>query len=248
MLKSFSYMFRENDFWKKFLLIYVFVFIANILINFSSIFIRTYEDNFILIISNVIFFLGYIVLLVPYGYFVNALKDELCTNTDVLRNINIISDFKAGFRFMLSLFILYIPLVLMFALFIILNGILFKGENSVVNYIGHVLSMLIFFVVTFIAVPMLRRYAEHRNFLSFVDFKSAINMIKNKEISYLKLYAVLLAISILIYFVSFVVFPAFLMADFLGLFIYALLLSGVWTYFVFVFIKLFACKPDIDKI
>ena len=74
MNKMFTYMTNDINFSKKYLKLFVFILIANLLINSSDLFMPGLNHKTNLFLYYSILLLGFVTMFVPYGYSIELLK------------------------------------------------------------------------------------------------------------------------------------------------------------------------------
>lgn len=247
MLKSFSYMFKDSGFLKKFSMLFGFVLVANILTNLSGILEPIFGGTSVWF--NVIFILGYIFMFVPYGYSIDLLKSNMQNpeETDLL-DMDIFRNFKDGFKVVVSGLILVLSLlILFFVLGFVIQMLSTKFGLIALSFV-YALIFLIFFVISFFMIGMCCRYVIKPSWLNFVDFKSVINLINNNVAKYFKVYLMSALLFILLCVVSVMSALILTQKGLAGFVVYNIIISLAWAYLTLVFAKLFSFAVDVDKI
>ena len=247
MIKSFTYIFKEKAFLKHFFMLFLFVLVSNFITNISGVI----GDNFgkLSVWYYLVLILGYVVMFIPYGYSMELLRLNLqnkdnsnCLDLDILKN------FKDGFIVLISGLLLLICLFVLFVLLGFMSRLFFEKFGILGSSFVLIFVFLIFFIMSFIMIAMCCRYVIKPNWLNFLNFKAAINIINNNVVQYFKVY--LLSIASMIVLAIITVFLSNHLTDlgFLGFLLYNLIVSLLWTYLTFVFAKLFAYAVDVEKI
>ena len=246
MIKSFSYMFKESNFLKRFFILLVFVLIANILINLSGLLESLLGNSSIW--YNIVLIFGYLCMFVPYGYSIELLREHMQKKEDSkLLDINILNNFKSGFKVVVSGLILLVSVIAIFLILGFINRLLYQYGIVASSFI-HTLIFLIFLIISFFMIGMCDRYVVKPSWFNFVNFKAVVALINHDVAKYFKVY-LLTALSFIVTGIISVISALFLMqAGLVGFVTYNIIISILWTYLTFVFAKLFSYAVDVDKI
>lgn len=247
MLSSFLYMFKENNFLKKFFMLFSFILISNFLINLSGLLEPLFGKSSIW--YNVIYILGYILMFVPYGYSIELLKEYMQKKEDAkLLDMDIFNNFKAGFKVVISGMILLFFVSVLLIILIFLKRLIFAKFGISLSSVVLALVFLMFFVISFFMIGMCDRYVIKPNWLNFVNFRAVALLINQNVARYFKVY-LLTALSFIVLAVLSVISALFLMeVGYIGFVLYNVVISIIWAYLTFVFAKLFSYAVDVEKI
>ena len=247
MIKSFSYMFKENNFLKKFFMLLAFILISNFLINLSGLLEPLFGKSSIW--YNIVLIFGYIFMFVPYGYSIDLLKEYIQNKEDAkLLDMSIFNNFKSGFKVVVSGLILLVPVLVLFVILGLLNKLISAQFGISASSFVLTFIFLIFLIISFLMIGMCDRYVIKPNWLNFVNFKAVVTLINQDVAKYFKVY-LLTALSFIVMGTISVISALLLMqAGILGFFIYNIIISILWTYLTFVFAKLFSYAVDVEKI
>lgn len=249
MFKSFIYMFKDKSYWKKYLLLLIPVLIANLLINWSGTFSPTLNDGKSSPWYYILFFAGFIVMFIPYGYSINLLKSRLEKEpADELPSLNVTDNFISGAKVILAGIPLLLLMFLASFLIITINSIIPNILGGFISVLLNILMFLILLTTTFMGIAMCCRYVIKPSYLNFVNFKATAELINQDTVKYLKA-ALLTGFSLLIIYTLAMVAVTFLTAlGYLGLAIYCVIVSILWTYQIFVLAGLFSNAVIAEKI
>lgn len=249
MLKSFSYMFKDNNFWKKYLSVFGFILIANFLINYSGTFSPELNGGEISPWYYILFFAGFIFMFVPYGYSISALKITLEGNeAGELPYVNIVKNFMAGLKVVLAGLVLVIPLLFVVYLLVMLNIILSKFLGGILSVMINVVLCFIFFWVLFSGIAMCCRYVKTPSYLNFVNFKAAAQLINCDVARYFKVFWLTILCTVIVYSITFLLVSVLTKIGYAGLVIYCILISLLWTYQIYLFAGLFSNAVIAEKV
>ena len=247
MIKSFSYMFKENEWWKKVLMLFAFVLASNFLTNLSGILRMIQDQNSVW--YYIVLLLGYIIMFVPYGYSMALLKSNMQNKEEaVMPDMDFFQNFKDGFKVVISGMILLILLLVIFSLLLFINNKLVPAIGTVGFTVIFSLIFLIFFVISFLGISMCCRYVIKPNWLNFVNIKEACRLINNNVAKYFKVYLITAGLMIILATVTVLMVRLLTQIGFAGFVLYNILVSVLWTYLTFVMAKLFSFAVDVEKI
>ena len=249
MFESFTYMFKDASFIKKYLLVLLFVTIANLFMNWSGIYAPVLNDGQTSILYYLLYIIGYVIMFVPFGYSIGVLRHTLTdSENDDLPNVSVLKNFLAGLKVILSGAVLIIALFVVFTVLGFINAMLPASFGDVTTSVIFVLSLLILFFTSFFGIAMCSRYVVKPSYLNFVNFKACIGVIENNILRYSKAYLKTALLAIVVYGLS-IIFVSFLVKlSYTGLVIYSILVSLMWTYVLFVLAKIFAKAVDVEKL
>ena len=247
MFTSFSYMFKESNFFKRFFMLFAFILIANFLINLSGLLQSLLGQSSIW--YNVLLIFGYIFMFVPYGYSIELLREHMQKNDEAkLLDMNFFNNFKSGFKVVVSGLMLLVSVIILLVILGFLNRLLFAKFGILASSFVYTLVFLIFLIISFFMIGMCNRYVIKPSWLNFLNFKAAALLINHDVAKYFKVY-LLTAFSFIILGIISVISALFLMqAGLIGFVLYILIISLLWTYLTFVFAKLFSYATDVEKI
>jgi len=246
MIDSFKYMFKDEGFWKKYLSLLGIVFIANIFINFSGLFDPKMTNGDSSALFYILFFLGLIVMLIPYGYSISLLKSKLEGSASELPKLTILSDFMSGLKVFISALLL---LVLLSVIAIVIGFVnaLFAGFGSIISLICNIVLFFILLIVSFFGIAMCCRYVENPSYLTFVDFKAAAELINKGVAKYFKAYLLTVLCTAVVYLVAMLFVICLSTMGYIGLVLYCILVSVIWTYYMYVLAGIFAKSVASEK-
>lgn len=250
MFDSFKYMFSDKSFIKKYLLVLLFVFIANLFMNWSGVYAPSLNNGKFNILCYLLYIIGFVVMFVPFGYSIEVLRHTLSKDSgSELPNINVAQNFLAGLKVVLSGAVLILALFVVFYLIGFITPFFAAGTfGEVMSSVIYVLSLLILFFTSFFGIVMCCRYVIKPSYLNFVNFKAAIDIVEGNALQYLKSYIATVLLAVVVYGLS-IIFVSYLVnIGYKGLVIYAFLVSVIWSYVIFVLAKIFAKAVDVDKI
>lgn len=247
MIKSFSYMFKDSNFLKKFFTLFAFVLTANFLTNLSGIMQPILGRASIW--YNIVLIFGYILMFVPYGYSIELLKANMSNlEENNLLDMDIFKNFKDGLKVVLSSLILILSVFILFILFGLFSRLLaIKFGINVSSYI-YTFIFLIFLIISFLMIGMCCRYVIKPSWLNFVDFKSVITLINKNVAKYFKVYLMTALLFIILGVLTVISALILTQKGFVGFIIYNIIISLAWTYLTLVFAKLFSFAVEVDKI
>ena len=247
MIKSFIYMFKDNDFVKRFFMLFAFVLSANFLTNLSGIMEPVLGRTSIWF--NIVLVFGYIFMFVPYGYSIDLLKSNMLNeNEDKLIEMNIFQNFKDGFKVVVSGLILVLSVFILFFALGLISRLLSAKFGIMISSFIYTLVFLVFLIVSFLMIGMCCRYVIKPSWLNFVNFKAVLTLINNDVAKYFKVYLLTALLFILLGTISVISVLIFTQKGFAGFVIYNIIISLTWTYLTLVFAKLFSFAVDVDKI
>lgn len=247
MLNSFKYMFKIENFWKKYLFLFCIVLVANLLINWSGTYPET-DMGKTPILYYILFFAGFFTMFVPYGYSISLLKAKIdnCAENE-FPEINIPKDFIAGLKVVISGLVLVLFLSFISFLIYFFNNILSGYFGEIIPVIFNIILFLVMFIVSFVGIAMCCRYVVKPSFLNFVNFKAAIELINNNVSKYFKAY-ILTALSMaIVYLIAISSVSVLTKIGYAGLVIYCILVSILWSYQIFVLAGLFSSAVVFEK-
>lgn len=249
MFESFMYMFKDRSFIKKYLLVLLFVTIANLFMNWSGIYAPILNDGQTSILYYLLYIIGYVIMFVPFGYSIEVLRHTLTDSENTeLPKVSVLQNFLAGFKVILSGAVLIFALFIVFTLLGFINTMLPATIGDITSSIIFTLSLLILFFTSFFGIAMCSRYVVKPSFLNFVNFKACISVIEGNILKYSKAYLKTALLAIIVYGLS-IIFVSFLVKlSYTGLVIYSILVSLMWSYVLFVLAKIFAKAVDIEKL
>ena len=247
MLKSFSYMFKDSNFLKKFFMLFAFVLTANFLTNLSGIMEPILGR--ISIWFNIVLIFGYIFMFVPYGYSIDLLKSNMQNpEGSNLLDMDVFQNFKDGFKVVLSSLVLILSVLFLFFILGLISRLLAAKFGIMASSFVYTFVFLIFLIISFLMIGMCCRYVIKPSWLNFVDFKSVINLINKNVAKYFKVFLMTAFLFILLGAVSVISALIFTEKGFIGFVLYNIIISLVWTYLTLVFAKLFSFAVEVDKI
>lgn len=249
MLKSFVYMFEDTNFWKKYLSIFGVVLVANLLINGSGLLAPAIQGEKASVWYYILFFAGLIVMFIPYGYSILALKAKLGTGeSNELPSLDIVKNFVDGLKVFLSgLILLAVVLALSFILLVI-NSIITDLLGAPFGIVSNIILFFMLFIVAFFGIAMCCRYVVKPSYLNFLNFKAAAKLINSNISKYFKSF-ILAALSMaVIYLITFISVSYLTLIGYAGLVIYCIIVSLLWSYQIYLFAGLFSSAVDSDKI
>lgn len=247
MLKSFIYMFKDTNFWKKYLSLFGVVLIANLLINWSGTLAPAIEGDKASIWYYILFFTGLIVMFIPYGYSISALKTKL-DETKELPSLDIVKNFVAGLKVFLSgLILLAVVLIFAFVLLVI-NSIITDLLGTQFGVVSNAILFLMLLIVAFFCIAMCCRYVVKPSYLNFLNFKAAAKLINSNVSKYFKSFVLTALSTAVIYLITFISVSYLTLIGYAGLVIYCIIVSLLWSYQIYLFAGLFSSAVDREKI
>ena len=247
MLNSFSYMFKENGFLKKFFILFAFVLAANFLINLSGLFEQLLGKSSLWYNTTLIF--GYIFMFVPYGYSIALLKTNMTEKENAtLLDVDIFESFKKGFKVVISGLILVLSVFIILTLLVLVSKLLYTKFGVLGSSFMYTVIFLIFLIISFLMIGLCCRYVIKPSWLNFVNLKAVLALINNDVAKYFKVYAVTAVLLIILGVLSAI--SAYFLTEmgFTGFVLYNVIISLMWSYLTLVFAKLFSFAVDVDKI
>lgn len=247
MLKSFSYMFKAETFWKKFFLLFAFVLISNFFVNLAGVLAPLIGRQSLW--YNICFALGYIVMFIPYGYSMDLLRTNLENKSEsAFPSMDIFKCFKEGFKVVVSSMILIISVLLIIAGLVFASKVLSHQFGNIGFSFIYTFVFLLFLVVSFLSIAMCCRYVVKPSWLNFVNFKASCDIINDNVGKYFGVYVLTAVLAILVAIVS--VLCAFILPQigFVGFVLYNVVISLLWSYVIFVLARLFASAVNYEKI
>ena len=214
------------------------VFISNLLINGSSLFAPEIKGGQTTIWYNILFFAGLIVMFIPYGYSISLLKSRLEDTNAALPQVNLLSDFHAGLKVFISALLLLFLLSLA-AIAIGFINVILSGLGSFVTVICNIIIFFMLLFVSFFGIAMCNRYVQKPSYLNFVNFKAAADIINRNTAKYFKAYLLAVFCTIIVYSVAMLSVIFLSKIGYLGLVIYCILVSVIWTYYMYVLAGIF---------
>lgn len=246
MLNSFVYMFKDKDFGKKYLILFGVLFIANLLINCSSIFAPVLNNGKTSVWYYVLFIAGFILMFIPYGYSITVLRETINDNKNVnIPSLNALDNFISGLKVVLSGSILVFLIALLTVITVFISNLL---ANIIVSVILNTILILALFTTIFFMIAMCCRYVVKPSFLNFVEFLPAAKLINNNALQYLKVFVISCISFIIVYLISILVTPILTGIGYIGLFIYCLMVSAMWAYQLYLLAGLMSYSVDKDKL
>ena len=249
MLNAFVYMFKDKNFLKKYLSLFGILLVANLLINWSGIYEPDLNGEATSIWYYILFFAGFITMFIPYGFSISLLRAKIDNvSEDELPSVNIVKNFLAGLKVVISGSLLVIPAVLFTYLFYFLNNNLLPKFGNLVFVITCAILFLAFFIVSFFFISMCCRYVVKPSFLNFLNFKAAAQLINCNVSKYFKSCLLAALCTAVVYLIP-VLFVSFLtMLGFIGLVIYCIIVSLLWAYHTYILAAIFSSAVETEKI
>ena len=246
MTDSFKYMFKDDCFWKKYLAVLCIVFVSNCLINGSGLFSPAMNNGQSSVWYNVLFFSGLVIMFIPYGYSISLLKARL-EGANSLPSLNILSDFTAGLKVFVSALLL-ILLLAVAAIIISFVNVLLSTFGSVFSLICSVVLFFMLLIVSFFGIAMCCRYVKKPSYLNFLNFKAAAQLINCDTAKYFKAYLLTLLCTVIVYSIAMLSVIYLSTIGYLGLIIYCIAVSVIWTYYMYVLAGIFEKAVIADNI
>ncbi len=241
MLKAFVYMFKDKEFWKKYLPVFCFVVLANIFMNWAGIYAPILNEGVKNPLYYILYIIGFVIMFVPYGYSISALDYAFkCEENINLPFIDIKHNFLNGLKVILSGALLIVLLSVIFLILGFIRNALSGTAGEVLSSIVTALSFLILFFTSFMGIAMCCNYVKKPNYFNFINFKSAINIANENLGKYFIVYLITLLTAIVTYVLSMVVVSYMVLLGYLGIVLYSLFVSVIWTYIIYVYAYLFA--------
>jgi hypothetical protein len=242
-------MFRTEDFWKKFLVLFGVVLIANLLINWSGLFAPELNDGKSSIWELILFIAGLIIMIIPYGHSIALLKSKIeDSSSNSLPWLNFLDSFVSGVKVVIAGLIL---VGILFAILFVLYTLNYYFASLVGDFIQIFFNLILFFIlitVSFVGIAMCCRYVIKPSFLNFINFKAAAELIKQDIVSYFKAYLLAILCMALVYLIAFMSVSFLTEIGYFGLVIYCILVSLLWTYQIYVYAGLFSKAVIAEKI
>ena len=249
MLNSFIYMFKDENFWKKSFALFGILLTANLLINWSGIYSPTLNEGKTSVLYYVLFFAGLMVMFIPYGYSISVLKAKLNdTSFCELPAIKLLDNFVSGFKLVLSGLILVAVLSLFMYILYSLNNFCMNLFGEMISVLFNTILFLFCFIVSFLFISMCCRYVVKPSFLNFVNFKDAVMLIKCDVLKYFKSYLLVVLCTVFVNILTFLSVSVLTQIGYVGLVIYCIIVSVLWTYQIYLFAGLFSNAVSIENI
>lgn len=249
MLNSFTYMFKDKFFWKKYLLLYVFILIANFLMNSSSIFAPILNNGKTSCWYYILMFAGFVAMFIPYGYSITLLKLKLKDKSATdMPTLDIKENFMSGLKVVVSGTLLVLIVAAISFLTIALNITLSKLFGDFISTILNILLFLALLTIGFLGISMCCRYVIKPSYLNFINFKAATELINYNVPKYFKAFLLTLLSMIVVY--TLALLPVKILTDlgYIGLIIYCIWVSILWSYQIFILAGLFENAVIAEKI
>ena len=198
MLKSFTYMFKDNKFIQKAFMFFIFTLIGLFCTNYANITAKVSPQPELLLIT----LIGMIMQIFPGGYAVSCIKalTEQKENY-ILPMFNLKSVFVIGFRNGIAALILCLVLIGIYGLI--------AGIFAIITMLPLPLTIILVILLTVLSfIPLLALlfyglalnwiFANTQALTSFLQFQKAHALIKQDWRRYLKAFGLMLAISVII--------------------------------------------------
>ena len=249
MLNAFVYMFKDKSFAKKYISLFGILLTANLLINWSGTLSPELNVGPTSIWYYILFFAGFITMFISYGYSISLLRAKIDdASVNELPSINIVKNFVAGFKVVLSGSLLVILAVLFLYAMYFLNNILVKNIGNSVSVVINTILFLAFFIVSFFFISMCCRYVVKPSFFNFLNFRAAAQLIKCNVSKYFKSFLMTALCMSVVYLISMLSVSVLVMLGYFGLVLYCVVVSILWAYQIYVFAGLFSNAVITDKI
>ncbi len=198
--EAFTYMFKDNKFLQKAFVYFLFAFIANFFIQYASTTLMPTQENPFNIEYYAFLLLGTVLMFIPQGYYVScvrALKEQ--QENLVLPYFNLINNFKQGFKFNVSIWLLCIAFCAISIVAFIIGGLLSVASKilAMIVFILVAITAIIFaLAVCFYAIALTKIFTNTNSWLSFFKFKEATKIIANNTSNYMLAIGITIGISI----------------------------------------------------
>ena len=249
MRDAFVYMFKDKGFAKKYMSLFGILLVANLLINWSGTLSPELNAGFTSIWYYILFFVGFITMFISYGYSISLLRAKIDdASVSELPSINIVKNFAAGFKVILSGSLLVVlTLLFMYSLYF-LNNVLVKNIGSSVSIVSNTILFMAFFIISFFFISMCCRYVVKPSFLNFLNFKAAAQLINCNVSKYFKSFLMTALCTAIVYLISMLSVSVLVLFGYLGLVLYCVIVSLLWAYQIYVFAGLFSNAVISEKI
>ncbi len=199
--EAFTYMFKDNKFLQKAFVYFLITFIGQFAIQYATNTLIPTQAKSFNIEYYAFLLLGTVIMFIPQGYYIScirALKEQQANL--VLPYFNFINNFKQGFKFNISLWLLCIlgGGVLIFACVI---GAMLAIASKIIAMIFFILAIvvtIIFMLAVFIyAIALTTIFANTDSWLSFFKFKEATKIIAENTSKYMLALGITIAMTVL---------------------------------------------------
>ena len=249
MMNSFIYMFEDKNFIKKFFVVFFIILIANLCINWSGTLAPSLNNYQTSVWYYILFLSGLVILCIPYGYSITVLQSKLQKDNDNnLPSINLVKNFIDGFKVVLSGAILVIAVLFLLYLIAFPINLITGALQIFCTTILYAMIFFIIFFVSFLFIAMCCRYVVKPSFLNFMNFKAAIKLINSNVASYFKSYLLTILSVVVAYLITFLSVSVLTKIGYIGLLIYCIVVSLIWTYQIYLFAGLFSKAVNSENI
>ena len=240
MIKAFNYMFKEFDFKKNILPLWIMIFIAEFIINFAGLFSPYALSGKLTPIFHIILLIGFLTTFIPCGYGMECLNNYLSANDSYkLAEINIKKNFIKGAKFMLSLGLLIISLFLIFIILGTINSLFIKLNWSPLSYLMTTLSCLILLVTAFVFIASVCKFSKTDDILSFLKLPPLYNTVNENVGRYFIGFIIFAILMIFFCLIRVELLTLLIQRGFILMTLYSVLISMLSTYFALIFLYLF---------
>lgn len=263
MKEAFTYMFKDNAYYKKALIYFVFMFIAEFLIQWGGIHIPNVPNATIPLEAKILLLVGGILMLIPAGYCFSVIKALIKQKENyILPFLGIKNSLIVGLKYFLSVIITIVSILLVFAVLVLIPFIIFLAIASgigseifaniaiIIFAILSIIFVSIFSILYFVCVPAFcSMFAKDKKLTTFIRYISVFKLIKKDAHNYFKYLGmnilVLITCSIVSLILSLVLLLLF-KESILFAFLISLFSSIIGSYTVFVFAYLIAKSTKIE--
>lgn len=236
MREAFTYMFQDNKFWQKACVYMGILFLANLLSNYAKMLSFNCTSCTVSLppAYYITFIAGYIINLIPLGYAYSCIKSLFEQNENyVLPTMDLKKNFITGLKFLLSIGLIFIPIILVTVL---IYGIAYYNPIITVTALKFLdLVICILFLIYFI--PFMSLFAKEESIFTLFKFRTATKAILNNKRNYF----IALFISILFFIANYAlgvllayIFHTYPVAQIAEMLISVVISTVVWTYIIFV--------------
>ena len=245
MLNSFKYMFIKKDFIKNFLYMFFIIFCANLLINWSGTLSPALNGGQVSVFYYLMFVAGFVVMFIPYGYSISLLRSTLQHGMSAeLPKFDIVSNFVSGLKVVLSGSLL----IILLAMLVLAYNMILKVSSTFINSVLNALLFFIVLMILYMGIAMCCRYVIKPSFTNFINFKAAADIINKNAVKYSKVFLLSAITTVIVYLISFLSVSVLTAIGYVGLVIYCIIVSALWTYQIYLFAGLFSNAVSVDNI
>lgn len=242
MKRAFTYMFDSQKNVAALVLFFILMLLMVLFLSAGHYF-RCYK-----IISHIAIIPSIIMVVLTTGYGAEILRSFQSEN-GIIPTFDFRQSVKTGIRFVLAFSLLWASIVLIFrALGNIGRFLTIKGLAPL-SFCTTVISLFVAFIVLSGCIVAINDFAKTRNLLSLVKIKSHFQYLDTLRVGHYSLYSLFIFLTVyVIMFLSKILLSKVYILGIIGLLVYTIIVSVVWTYAVAVYMYISVHALNLKKV